>query len=190
MKYISIVIAVAFIVTASNKATAVNRFGNEYANYGVAAGAALACGAKEEVSKYNLIIGWIIYNKSQTETEKRNASTDYAKAIKRAYNRQKTTSPMSCDEVLSRFNSQPIFNSEIKSDGTIIFPDGKVLKSKVKSQTNGSSANKETKPYKQSKPTISKTKNIPTQDIRHLSRTLKSSTSRTYRYGSIKPPRK
>lgn len=189
MKYILIATAVVFIVTVSSKATATDRFSNEYTNYGVAAGAALACGAKEEVSKYNLIIGWIIYNKSKTETEKRNASIDYAKAIKRAYNRQKITSPMSCDEILTRFNNQPIFNSEIKSDGTIIFPDGKILKSKVKSQASSSTDNKP-ETHEQAKPAASKTKNTHTQNIRHLSKKLKSTTSRTYRFGSIKPSRK
>ncbi len=99
---------------------------------GMAAGAALACGAGQELDDFELIASRIIANKSPSRQREIEELKVYAEEKLRTYNMQRTSPPEDCATVLNSFMNMSIFSSTIYSDGTVKLPDGSLLKPRKK----------------------------------------------------------
>lgn len=107
---------------------------NDAQQLGAMAGLALACNAGNRLDDFELISSYIIANESETVAIRNRRFRQYAEEKLRTYNTQKATPKEECPSILQRFYNLPIFQSTIYADGTVKFPDGKILKPKTKAQ--------------------------------------------------------
>jgi hypothetical protein len=99
---------------------------------GMAAGAALACGAGQELDDFELIASRIIANKAPSRQREIEELKIYAEEKLRTYNLQRQSPPTDCSTVLNSFKKMSIFSSTIYADGTVKLPDGSFLKPRKK----------------------------------------------------------
>lgn len=133
-----ILIFLMFFYTSGLSAQTLNGM-SEAEKLGSMAGIALACNAGQKLDDFELISSYILSNQSVDDAQRNKALRQYAEAKLRAYNIQRDTEKSPCSEVLNHFYNQSIFDVTIYSDGSVKFPDGKILKpfSKLsKSQQN------------------------------------------------------
>lgn len=95
---------------------------------GAMAGLALACNAGNRLDDFQLIASYIIANESPTKAKRQAAFKAYAAEKLRTYNLQKEAPEEDCPAVLKKFYNLPIFGATVYKNGTVKFPDGKVLK--------------------------------------------------------------
>lgn len=87
----------------------------------------LACGA-ERYPSYELIARAYLVSKARSDSEQADGMYEYNKAKATAFMEKRGDGYFGCDEVNRRFNNQKIFKSTLYKNGTIKFPDGKVIK--------------------------------------------------------------
>lgn len=97
--------------------------------FAIMAGAAQACNAdQDKLINYEVIVSRILVNPTKSSQEETAALTAYARKKFQVYTEQKQKPEMACDEVLRRFDNQPIFKAVVYQDGTVKLPDGKTIK--------------------------------------------------------------
>lgn len=102
---------------------------DEAALLGTMAGLAETCGEKDKrIADFELIASRLIANKASSDKEEIRAYRRYAEEKATAIRKQKNNPKMSCNEVLRRFESMPIFKSVVYSDGSLKLSDGTFLK--------------------------------------------------------------
>lgn len=104
---------------------------NDAQQLGAMAGLALACNAGNRLDDFQLIASYIIANESATDAARKKAFNQYAEEKLRTYNLQRNMPKDDCKNILDTFYSLPIFGSTVYADGTVKFPDGKILKPKT-----------------------------------------------------------
>ena len=126
MKYIFICFfALSFTVTAH--AQTLNGM-NDAQQLGSMAGLALACNAGDKLDDFQLIASYILGNTYPLESQRQKAFTQFAAEKLRTYNMQKNHPVEDCNTILKRFYKLPIFEVTIYKDGSVKFPDGKMLR--------------------------------------------------------------
>lgn len=102
---------------------------DEAALLGTMSGLAEACGENsKKISDFELIAARLIAVKSATDEEEIAGYQRYAQEKMIAMQKQKNSPKISCNEVLRRFDSMPIFKSVVYSDGSLKLSDGTFLK--------------------------------------------------------------
>ena len=91
---------------------------------GMMAGLAAACGATQKLEDFELIASRLIANPAPSEEIEKQQIRIYMQEKWEAMQRQQKNPPISCPEVLERFNQLPLFNSIVYRDGSVKFPDG------------------------------------------------------------------
>lgn len=95
---------------------------------GSMAGLALACNAGSRLDDFQLIASYVIADSNPTEAKRQKAFKQFAAEKLRTYNLQKKAPVEECPAILKRFYNLPIFEVTIYRDGSVKFPDGKILK--------------------------------------------------------------
>lgn len=95
---------------------------------GITAGTAYACGADQRLKNYELIVSYILKNKSKDANMAQRQVKEYAQAKFDAYRMQRAIPNLSCSEVLYSFYNLPLLKSVVYKNGTIKLPDGKLIK--------------------------------------------------------------
>ncbi|MGN1090959.1 MAG: hypothetical protein ACI4RJ_00500 [Alphaproteobacteria bacterium] len=101
---------------------------NDAQQLGSMAGLALACNAGSRLDDFQLIASYILANTHPTEEKRNKAFSQFAAEKLRTYNLQKQHPIEDCPTILNRFYNLPIFEVTIYKDGSVKFPDGKILK--------------------------------------------------------------
>lgn len=95
---------------------------------GITAGTAYACGADSRLKDYELIVSYILKNKSKDAKMAQRQVEEYALAKFNAYHQQRALPNLSCDQILTSFYNLPLLKSVVYKNGTIKLPDGKIIK--------------------------------------------------------------
>ena len=95
---------------------------------GITAGTAYACHADKRLQDFELIVSYILKNKSKTPQIAKKQVQEYAQAKFDAYRKQLYFPSLSCPEILEGFYNLPLLKSVVYKDGTIKLPDGKIIK--------------------------------------------------------------
>ncbi len=103
-------------------------FANEVATLGAMGGYAYACHIKTELDTFEVIVDDLIYNVSVDDIDERNYRKLYLDNKMRFYNNYRRNPPMRCSEVKERFFAQRIFQFMKNPDGSMIDPDGNLIK--------------------------------------------------------------
>lgn len=104
-------------------AQAQNQEPSDAEQLGTMAGLALACGSKQKLEDFELISSRLIANPTSSEQEEKQQIRVYMQAKWKAMQQQQKNPPVSCKEVLERFNKLPLFNSIVYRDGSVKLPD-------------------------------------------------------------------
>jgi len=103
-------------------------FANEVATLGAMGGYAYACHIKTELDTFEVIVTDLIYNVSVDDVDERNYRRLYLDNKMRFYNSYRKNPPMRCQEVKDRFFAQSIFRFMKNPDGSMLDPNGKLIK--------------------------------------------------------------
>lgn len=95
---------------------------------GITAGTAYACRADKRLQDFELIVSYILKNKSKTPQMATQQVQEYAQAKFDAYRKQLYFPTLSCRQILDSFYSLPLLKSVVYKNGTIKLPDGKIIK--------------------------------------------------------------
>lgn len=101
---------------------------NDAQQLGSMAGLALACNAGQRLDDFQLIASYILANTYPLPEKRSKAFQQFAEEKLRTYNLQKQRPIEDCPTILNRFYNLPIFEVTIYKDGSVKFPDGKILK--------------------------------------------------------------
>ena len=111
---------------------------------GSMAGLALACNAGSKLDDFQLITSYLLADTHPTKKQRDKAFRQFASEKLRTYKLQKKNPIEDCPTILERFYNLPIFNVTIYKDGSIKFPDGKLLKAPTQQDIKKAEAKKST----------------------------------------------
>ncbi|MBP5343713.1 MAG: hypothetical protein J6Y85_01365 [Alphaproteobacteria bacterium] len=94
---------------------------------GSAAGAAYACNAGKSLEDFEVIASRLLANSAETAEDERSLDEAYVEAKIRAMKLHKKEHPMSCQEILKRFQDMRIFKFIVYADGSVKKDDGTML---------------------------------------------------------------
>ena len=129
-----------FLCTTSLQAQTLNGM-SDAQQLGAMAGLALACNAGSRLDDFQLISSYILADTYTTEEKRNKAFTQFASEKLRTYNLQKQKPIEDCPTILKRFYNLPIFEVTIYKDGSIKFPDGKILRAPTDQDKKRAEAN-------------------------------------------------
>jgi len=112
------------LVSAQNKPVQNSALANQL---GSAAGAAYACNAGKSLEDFEVIASRLLANTAETAEDERSLDEVYVEAKVRAIKVHKKKHPMSCQEILKRFNNMRIFKFVVYADGSVKMDDGTML---------------------------------------------------------------
>lgn len=127
LKEMKFIAAICIIVCSAVFPAAAATYLEDVRNLGYVSGEGLACGA-ERYPSYELIARAYLVSKARSDSEQADGMYEYNKAKATAFMEKRGDGYFGCDEVNRRFNNQKIFKSTLYKNGTIKFPDGKVIK--------------------------------------------------------------
>ena len=127
LKEMKFIAAICIIVCLAVFPAAAATYLEDVRNLGYVSGEGLACGA-ERYPSYELIARAYLVSKARSDSEQADGMYEYNKAKATAFMEKRGDGYFGCDEVNRRFNNQKIFKSTLYKNGTIKFPDGKVIK--------------------------------------------------------------
>lgn len=103
-------------------------FANEVATLGAMGGYAYACNIKTELDTFEVIVTDLIHNVSVDDIDEINYKKLYLDNKMKFFKSYQQNPPMRCEEIKERFFAQSIFRFMKNPDGSMIDPDGRLIK--------------------------------------------------------------
>lgn len=104
------------------------KFATEIESLGAMGGLAYACNIDTELKTYENIITDLIYNSSVSKQQEYTYKQLYLDAKQKFYDAHKRNPRASCKEIKEKFFNQKIFYFKKNNDGSMISPDGDIIK--------------------------------------------------------------